>query len=633
LRIKRARIQNFRCLEDVEIAFDGVTTFIGPNGVGKSTVLHALDWFFNGRILTDDDVLHGASRRWMRVEVEFDNLTAADREALTVRYAPTSRDTVTVWRTWDCGQDKMTGRALAFRPFEDIRNSSDGAVAKRAKYNELRASRPELALLPLSATSWQAVETAMSEWERQHSEHLEDAVGSDTHFFGFAGQGKVVGLFDYVLVTADLRAGEETQDSRSAVLGRILERTIDRTSAESKLEALSNGFMDELSAIHAEHFGPQLETLSRELSDAVAAFTQGRSVRINPVNADMKPQKVQFGVSVLDHLAETRVDRQGHGFQRSLLIAALKLLADRGAADGQEGVICLAIEEPELYQHPVQARAFAAVLRKLAENSRQRVQVTYATHSPFFIEPAHFQQVRRVNRSLRNNEQAPTVSIAHVTLPQVLGHLNGFMKPETVHRRLEALYIEKLPEALFAEAVILVEGSTDQAVIEGCAEREDTFLANDGIVIAEVGGKDGVLLPHAILTLLGIPCYLVFDGDNGCEDRMRGNRRDEAQIAAEVAKHCRNNRAILRYFCASEEDWPSSSAYAKYAVFEDCLEAELNKNWPAWAGRVDDLVKAGTGFLEKNRATYRHAAATATDKAPDLLQEILSAARSMRSRV
>src|ERR1700685_3280198 len=128
LRIKRARIQNFRCLEDIEIDFDIVTTFIGPNGVGKSTVLHALDWFFNGTILTDDDVLHGASRRWVRVEVEFDNLTAADREKLTLRYAPTSRNTVTVWRTWDNGQDKMTGQALAFRPFEDIRNSSDGAV-------------------------------------------------------------------------------------------------------------------------------------------------------------------------------------------------------------------------------------------------------------------------------------------------------------------------------------------------------------------------------------------------------------------------------------------------------------------------------------------------------------------------
>jgi predicted ATP-dependent endonuclease of OLD family len=632
LRIKRARIQNFRCLEDVEIAFDGVTTFIGPNGVGKSTVLHALDWFFNGTILTDDDVLHGASKRWMRVEVEFGNLTAADREALTERYAPTSRDTVIVWRTWDNGQDKMTGKALAFRPFEEIRHSPEGAVAKRAKYNELRASRAELGLMPLAANNWSAVETSMSEWEHQHPEHLEDADGSDTYFFGFAGQGIMSGLFDYVLVTADLRASEEAQDSRSAVLGRILERTIDRTSAEARLEVLSSSFLDELSAIHAEHFGPQLETISRELSDAVAAFTQGRSVKISPVNADLKPQKVQFAVSVLDHMAETRVDRQGHGFQRSLLVAALKLLADRGAANGQQGVICLAIEEPELYQHPVQARAFAAVLRKLAEDSRLRVQVTYATHSPFFIEPAHFQQVRRVNRSLRTNESTPIVSIAHVTLAQVLGHLDGYMKPETVLRRLEALYIDKLPEALFAEAVILVEGPTDQAVIEGCAEREDTFLASDGIVVAEVGGKDGVLLPHAILALLGIPCYLVFDGDNGCGDRMRRNRRDEAQIAAEVAKHCRNNRTILRYFGATEEDWPSSGAYGGYAVFEDCLEVELKTNWPAWDGRVDELVKAGTGFLEKNRATYRHAAATAADKAPDLLQEVLSAVRGMRNR-
>ncbi|MFC5055402.1 AAA family ATPase [Saccharothrix xinjiangensis] len=43
MRIARVRIRNFRCLEDVEVRFDEVTTLIGPNGVGKSTVLRALD--------------------------------------------------------------------------------------------------------------------------------------------------------------------------------------------------------------------------------------------------------------------------------------------------------------------------------------------------------------------------------------------------------------------------------------------------------------------------------------------------------------------------------------------------------------------------------------------------------------
>jgi putative ATP-dependent endonuclease of OLD family len=627
--IKRARIQNFRCLEDVEIAFDCVTTFIGPNGVGKSSVLRALDWFFNGGALTDDDVLFGTARRWIRVEVEFNNLTAEDREALG-KYAAASRDTVTVWRTWDGGEEKITGKALAFRLFEEIRSSTEGAVAKRGQYSELRNSRPDLALLPLAASNWAAVEAAMSEWEQAHPERLEEAEVSDTHFFGFAGQGKMSGLFDYVLVTADLRASEEAQDAKAAVFGKILERTIDRTIALEKLNDASSRFRQEQSEIHAKHFGPQLEDISRALSDGVAAFTQGRSVRISPVETDPKPQKVQFAVSILDRMAETTVDRQGHGFQRSLLVAALKLLADQGSANEHQGVICLAIEEPELYQHPVQARAFAAVLRKLAEDSAQRAQITYATHSPFFIEPSHFPQVRRVNRSIRTEDPTPPVGIAHVSLDQVLNQLDGFMKYETVLKRTEALYMDKLPEALFAEAVILVEGSTDQAVIEGFAEREGTLLASDGIVIVEAGGKDGVLLPHAILTLLGIPCYLVFDGDRGCADRMRCNGKTEAQAADEVAKHNRNNRSLLRYFGATEEDWPSTRTYSRYAVFEDCLETELTKEWPAWSERVNELVRSGTGFLEKNRATYRHAAATATGKAPDVFREILAAVRATR---
>jgi len=85
MKLKRARIQNFRCLEDVEISFENVTTFIGPNGVGKSSVLRALDWFFNGDravLLTDEDVYDKATERRIRVEAEFGELSPDDRAAL-----------------------------------------------------------------------------------------------------------------------------------------------------------------------------------------------------------------------------------------------------------------------------------------------------------------------------------------------------------------------------------------------------------------------------------------------------------------------------------------------------------------------------------------------------------------------
>jgi putative ATP-dependent endonuclease of the OLD family len=627
MRIRRARIQNFRCLEDVKVFFDNVTTFIGPNGVGKSSVLRGLDWFFNGDkslVLTDEDVLHGASEQRIRIEVEFDSLRPEDRAALG-KYAPESSDSVVIWRTWEGGQDKITSKAFAYPAFEEIRRLPN-AASKKTAYNQLRATESSLDLP--SASTQQAIEDAMSAWERSNPDQLSEAEVSDTNFFGFAGQGKMSGLFDFVLVTADLRASEEAQDTKSAVLGKIIERTIDRATADEELVALSDQFRQGQSNIHARHFGSQLDTMSQELSEAVAAFTRGRTVKIRPLHSDMKPPKAQFSVSVVDNQAETRVDRQGHGFQRALLIAALKLLAERGAASDSHGVICLAIEEPELFQHPVQARAFATVLRRLAEDKSQQIQITYATHSPYFIEATHFDQIRRVSRS--GSGEAQKTAITSVTLQQVIEHLNGYLSEETIRRRLDDVCLARLPEALFAEVVVLVEGDTDRAVIEGCGERDGGSLAVEGIVVAEVGGKDILFMPHAILTLLGIPCYIVFDGDKGCGDRMRQRQKSEADVLSEQRAKSRKNRELLRYLGKAEEDWPSTGSHNTFAVFSDRLEEELSATWPGWVARRQELVDSGTGFLAKNTATYRYVALTTTEKMPDVLHGILTAARNLR---
>lgn len=470
----------------------------------------------------------------------------------------------------------------------------------------------------------------MTSWERDHLDALAEAEVSDTNFFGFAGQGKMSGLFDYVLVTADLRASEETQDSRSAVLGKILERTVDRSAADEEMEELADQFRRGQSDIHARHFGPQLEAISKQLSDEVGTFTRDRSIRIKPLHVDTKPSRVQFSVSVLDHETETRVDRQGHGFQRALLIAALKLLAERGVGADAEGVICLAIEEPELFQHPVQARAFAAVLRQLAEAADHNIQVTYATHSPCFIEPTHFDQIRRVSRRAADNEGERNVTVASVTFDAVISDLDGYVKEETVRKRLDDVCLARLPEALFGEAVILVEGDTDRAVIEGCGEHDNAVLAVDGIVVAEVGGKDILLLPCAILTLLGVPCLVVFDGDKGCADRMRRDGKQETDILAVQRDQLRKNRDLLRYLGEPEQDWPATQVTNRCAVFVDRLEDELAQLWPAWAQRRNELVQSGLGFHTKNAATYRHAAATAQGEVPQVLQEALAAARRLR---
>lgn len=59
MKIKTVKIKNFRSYNDeVEIEFGDLTAFVGKNDIGKSTVLEALDIFFNdskGVIKLDKD--------------------------------------------------------------------------------------------------------------------------------------------------------------------------------------------------------------------------------------------------------------------------------------------------------------------------------------------------------------------------------------------------------------------------------------------------------------------------------------------------------------------------------------------------------------------------------------------------
>ena len=50
MRLEEVKIKNFRCYsEEITIPFDDMTTVIGQNDAGKSTVLEALEIFFNNK--------------------------------------------------------------------------------------------------------------------------------------------------------------------------------------------------------------------------------------------------------------------------------------------------------------------------------------------------------------------------------------------------------------------------------------------------------------------------------------------------------------------------------------------------------------------------------------------------------
>ena len=623
MKIQSVRIKNFRTLKNVTIPFDSVTTLIGPNGTGKSTVLRALDWYFNGKpgSLTEKDCSFGATDEDIEVQVTFAELTEKDRNELG-KYAPAGATTFTAWKyRGPDGAESLSANSKSYAPFNAIRGKGS-AADKKVAYNDLRTSD---ALLGLPAwSSVDAANQAMTAWEAGHTDQLVEAPESlQTNFFGFNSGGKMSGLFDFVLVTADLRASEESIDGKSSIISRILERSVDRAAADEAIAKIVEDSRAKQQEVYEEKFKAQLDAMTTQLNEVITSYSPGRAVTISPAEVELKAPRTTFEVAVLDGTTETAVERQGHGFQRTLLISALQLLAQSGAASA-EGVICLAIEEPELFQHPIQAQAFAKVLRSLAEDAGKRIQVIYATHSPYFLEARYFDQVRRLTRSSGEN---PVVTVHFATGADVKAKLNGVLSADTVDRQLDAIIANELSVALFANRAFLVEGPTESSVFYGIGDKSSLgSLEAAGISIVSVGGKTSIPLAHAILTSIGIPVYALFDADGKFEARAKAKGKPQDKIDDERKSHVKANRAALKYFGRTEEDFPSEIVADEVAIFDDHLEAFLSASWPEWITACSNIEAAAGISLKKNSLAYRTATLKAEGAVPELLMLILAKA-------
>ena len=568
--------------------------------------------------MTDKDCSFGAVDENIEVRVKFSNLTEKDREELE-KYAPDEAATFTAWKVHKTdGTEVFSANLKSYQPFAEIRNKSTAADKKTA-YNQLRSENPSLELP--AWTNQEAAQNAMTSWESSNTDKLVEAPSElQTNFFGFNSNGKMSGLFDFVLVTADLRASEEAQDAKTSIIGRILERSVDRAAGDEEIKKIVDESRKAQQKVCEEKFGAQLEAIKVHLNRVVSSYSPGRSVCVVPAELELKAPKTTFNLSVLDGLTETTVDGQGHGFQRTLLISALQVLAESTAAD-TEGVFCLAIEEPELFQHPTQAQTFARVLRTLADDPSKRVQVVYATHSPFFIEARHFDQIRRL---IRTTDEPPVVTVHSATVDDVKKCLEGIQNPEAIDRQLDTLTTDHLSSALFASNAVIVEGTTDSAVLYGVGDRyAPAKLESAGVAVVPAYNKSSIPLTHAVLTSLGIPCYAVFDADSGFEARAKGNGKNSDKIKEERNSHVAANKKFMKYFKLTEEDFPAQTVEDTVAIFGDHLEAFLDLEWPQWRASYNTIETNAGISLKKNQLAYRTATTKAEGSIPEMLTQIL----------
>lgn len=334
MKISTVRVQGFRCVDDLELDFHALTALVGAGGVGKSTILRALKWFFDDSGMDEDD-LHlpqgeGAEPvEEFRVTVSFDSLNDGDREVLA-RYGRGQTTTFTrIGRPAE--KSKLSGKALICEDFIPIRAETDGRKRKGLFAALVKEHGAQFGFSEPVPRRVDEVDLMMEEFERANPKRCVEASDDAGHLFGAVGGPKLRDRFDYVLVGAALDASEAMGGGRDSALSRLLSdlgELPEATEAEVKrLQAELEGKMQELiSGARA----PDLAKIGESITEKLQSYVPGARVELNDeiTGIDRPRPRVIARVREGDgHLTE--IDRQGHGLQRALVIGVLQALAER----------------------------------------------------------------------------------------------------------------------------------------------------------------------------------------------------------------------------------------------------------------------------------------------------------------
>lgn len=611
MQLRRVVVRNYRRLKECTLDLGDYTVLVGANGTGKSSLLRALNWFFRGGTevpISDEDLPHGwepANRPVLEVEVTFDDLDDADR-AILGRYV--SGESATFRRSWDGTTEKATADVLAFPEFAAVRAAL--AEKKIGDAKNLYHDLPVELDLPKISRGGEA-EQHLKAWEDAHPDQLVAMSGQDAaHLFASGGEHLLASRFEMVLIPAAVDFDAEADMGKKSSLAKLLGSLggIDR-ALQTEWDERRTEILKEFGPAFRDAMNAKLGPVQKRINERLGKLVPGARLELTPDDLQLSlevPSRVS--AQIVDDGVPTDLTRQGHGTQRAVLMAIVQATG-RFDIDDRPAVL-LAFEEPEIYQHPLRAKHFAAELRDLA-NGTARVQIALTTHSPAFARPDDFHCIRRFESGeIRAVRGTKTNSDDLRQLRQTFG----------------------LSEAFFADAACLVEGSTDHAVIRGLLKRQGFTLEALDIAVVEVA-KGSMRKAHKVLSKLGLRTYAVFDGDAGIGLRTTSGSWKEGQTleqrqAERLGSAKKMTENLLEAFAGATLVWGSEPRFSgghtvtsAFTLFHDRIEEVLGE-WDGCTERIEHLRREQGGG-EKNAACYELAVAELAASPPEVFVQLV----------
>jgi predicted ATP-dependent endonuclease of OLD family len=392
MQIKSLTLQNFRRYSNaVTIEFENLTAFVGKNDVGKSSILEALDIFFNdgrGCIKLDKDDINkieaSCGNNEISIAVCFENLPdtvvidATNETTLESEYLLNeSRQLEIVKKYPNAGSAKVYIRA--YHPTNP--NCSDLLLKKDSELRRILSSQ---SITCADQTRNAVMRKAI--WE-YYSDDLRFAT---TDIDVTKNDAKTIWekLQKYLPLYTLFQADRKNTDGDSEVQDPLKE-AVKEILAEESLAATLHSVAEEVERKLKEVSSRTLEKL-QEMSPDVANS-------LNPVipsSASLKWTDVFKGVSITGD-NDIPINKRGSGVKRLVLLNFFRAEAERRLQERNAPSIIYAIEEPETSQHTENQKKLIRSFLTLSEADNTQIIIT--THSASIVKELEFRNLRLIS--------------------------------------------------------------------------------------------------------------------------------------------------------------------------------------------------------------------------------------------
>lgn len=500
MRLIELRLKNFRCYKDeISIKINDLTCIIGKNDIGKSTIMEALDCFFNDGI-DKGDLNINSDNSTIEITCVFDEVPKTIILDSAVETNPNDENILNqdgnleIKKTFKVG--KTISKAIfiiAYHPRDEklinilsLKNSPLKVLAEEVGANLQGIKKTKNP--PLRKAIIEAVNTEYELIELK----VDGSLDSENNLKALWTKLKSF-LPIFSLFKVDKNIDDKDKDVQDP-----MKQAIKESLAVPKIQQLLQEIEKEVKAQSTEVAERTLEKL-KEIDESLA----------EKMKSDFNKVPTWDKIFDLTLLNENNIplNKRGSGVKRLVLLSFFQAQAEKKKAENNSPSIIYAVEEPETSQHPNHQLILINSLKELSE--QDNIQVLFTTHSANLVKEIPTNSLTYVHKDSNN-----------LIIEYGIDINSGDLNNETLNKIIDTLGVLPNPKDS-VNSLLFVEGNHDINALKiysrilNANNAEILNLENNkqiGVVISG-GSSLKFYIDNKYLDGLGKPQIHIYDND------------------------------------------------------------------------------------------------------------------------